>query len=48
MAVLWEKLRYGENEAIGTHTDAKGIMFSLPADETVGLGVSDRMVTEGN
>lgn len=32
------KIMEAVNKAIGTHTDAKGIMFSLPVDDTVGLG----------
>lgn len=32
------KIMTAVNEALGRHSDAKGIMFSVPVDETVGLG----------
>lgn len=32
------KIMEGVNEAVGLTTQGKGIMFSLPVDETVGLG----------
>jgi hypothetical protein len=32
------KIMTAVNEALGNHNDSKGIMFSLPIDETVGLG----------
>lgn len=32
------KIMTAVNEALGRHNDAKGIMFSVPVDETVGLG----------